>query len=291
MDSKQEPDKLLGWKIEESELAIRPDFEFDAYSAEFIKGFTLEQLEANMDVTTLHLDLSEVKFIDSTGVGVIIGFIKRLRSRDGAVYLTATDRYINKVFEIVGINRLAEIKQGSDDSQAAGYNFVKQADYQTKIVMRGIGKLAQEIHEGNDPIEVQKRNMAVAAADFKRLSAMAFESDTYHKVLRKSSIEAEISDEKMKITILNGSNSLSEKTMKIFERLVNSTEITSLSLFFPIPSYIQSNYAEELIALVEEVGLAGKSISIEYAAEAKDVVPQIYNRLVQVANRFGSENI
>jgi anti-sigma B factor antagonist len=52
------------------------------------------------------VDLGEVDFIDSTGLGVLIGALKRVRAHDGDLALVCTENRILKVFEITGLDRV-----------------------------------------------------------------------------------------------------------------------------------------------------------------------------------------
>lgn len=54
----------------------------------------------------LIVDLSDVDFIDSTGLGVLIGALKRVRSHDGDLQLICGDPRIVKVFEITGLDQI-----------------------------------------------------------------------------------------------------------------------------------------------------------------------------------------
>ncbi len=49
-------------------------------------------------------DLSEVDFLDSVGLGVLVGGLKRLRSHEGNLSLVCTQGRILKVFEITGLD-------------------------------------------------------------------------------------------------------------------------------------------------------------------------------------------
>lgn len=65
------------------------------------------------------VDLLGVDFIDSTGLGVLIGALKRVRTHDGDLVLVCADARIVKVFEITGLDRVFEI-HGSVDGAVAG---------------------------------------------------------------------------------------------------------------------------------------------------------------------------
>src|SRR5215207_8429471 len=57
------------------------------------------------------VDLDGVEFLDSTGLGVLIGGMKRLRGLDGDLTLVCTQPRILKVFEITGLNRAFTIHE------------------------------------------------------------------------------------------------------------------------------------------------------------------------------------
>lgn len=51
------------------------------------------------------VDLSRVTFIDSTGLGVLVGALKRVRER-GALSLVCPQRAVKRVFEITGLTQV-----------------------------------------------------------------------------------------------------------------------------------------------------------------------------------------
>ena len=64
------------------------------------------------------VDLNAVEFLDSTGLGVLIGGMKRLRGLDGDLTLVCTQPRILKVFEITGLNRAFTIYESVDAAVA-----------------------------------------------------------------------------------------------------------------------------------------------------------------------------
>ncbi len=52
------------------------------------------------------IDLSEVTFIDSTGIGVLVGALKRAREGGGALHFCGVQSRVRRVFEITGLLRL-----------------------------------------------------------------------------------------------------------------------------------------------------------------------------------------
>jgi len=64
------------------------------------------------------VDLDGVDFLDSTGLGVLIGGMKRLRGLDGDLTLVCTQPRILKVFEITGLDRAFSIFESVDAAVA-----------------------------------------------------------------------------------------------------------------------------------------------------------------------------
>lgn len=60
------------------------------------------------DTARVVVDLSEVTFLDSTGLGVLIAAMKRLRDNEtgGQLHLVVTRPHIQKVLEVTGLNAI-----------------------------------------------------------------------------------------------------------------------------------------------------------------------------------------
>lgn len=69
--------------------------------------------------TRVVVDLLEVGFIDSTGLGVLIGALKRIRLGDGELRLVCPERGIRKVFDITGLDQVFDLRLTLDDAVAA----------------------------------------------------------------------------------------------------------------------------------------------------------------------------
>jgi anti-sigma B factor antagonist len=65
------------------------------------------------------VDLEAVDFLDSTGLGVLVGGLKRVRSHDGDLVLVCTHQRILKVFEITGLTKVFTIHDSLDKAVGA----------------------------------------------------------------------------------------------------------------------------------------------------------------------------
>ncbi|MFN8017042.1 MAG: STAS domain-containing protein [Acidimicrobiales bacterium] len=65
------------------------------------------------------VDLEAVDFIDSTGLGVLISGLKRVRTHGGELALVCTEPRIMKVFEITGLLQVFPVHESVDQAVAA----------------------------------------------------------------------------------------------------------------------------------------------------------------------------
>ncbi len=86
--------------------------EIDLFTAPELKQTLQEAIEGG--ATRVVVDLSETTFLDSTALGVLIGAVKRLRSRDGSLVIVNTDANIAKTFEITGLDQIFTILDTRD---------------------------------------------------------------------------------------------------------------------------------------------------------------------------------
>ena len=86
-------------------LAVRG--EIDLFTAPELKQVLAESIEAGR--VRIIVDLTNTTFLDSTALGVLIGAVKRLRSRHGALAMVNVDENIAKTFEITGLDQIFTI--------------------------------------------------------------------------------------------------------------------------------------------------------------------------------------
>jgi anti-sigma B factor antagonist len=90
--------------------------EVDVYTAPRFRERLIELVSAGK--RRVIVDLEGVDFLDSTGLGVLVGGLKRLRSNDGDLSLVCTQSRILKVFEVTGLTKVFEIHDSVDAAVA-----------------------------------------------------------------------------------------------------------------------------------------------------------------------------
>lgn len=83
--------------------------EIDIYTASVLR----EQLANLVDVgrTDLVVDLTAVKFMDSTGLGVLVGVLKKVRGHHGRLQLVIDSERLLKVFRITALTQVFTIHE------------------------------------------------------------------------------------------------------------------------------------------------------------------------------------
>lgn len=88
--------------------------EIDLYAAPELKERVARAIEEGRH--RLVVDLSEATFIDSTGVGVLVGAQKRLEELSGSLDLVCTNKNIIRVLEIVGLEEAFGTHESLEDA-------------------------------------------------------------------------------------------------------------------------------------------------------------------------------
>jgi anti-sigma B factor antagonist len=86
--------------------------ELDIYTAPRLKEAVLAALTDGAG--SLAIDLSEVEFLDSTGLQVLMSAKKRTAERGGDVYLLGVGGQIRRVFTLLSLERIFKICRESD---------------------------------------------------------------------------------------------------------------------------------------------------------------------------------
>jgi anti-sigma B factor antagonist len=73
----------------------------------------------SQDNYQLAVNMDKVEFLDSTGLGVLVGGLRRVRAHDGALDLVCTREPILKIFRITGLTKVFDIHETVDQAIAA----------------------------------------------------------------------------------------------------------------------------------------------------------------------------
>jgi anti-sigma B factor antagonist len=91
--------------------------EIDIYTAPRLRELLIDLVSKNNYQLVVNMD--KVGFLDSTGLGVLIGGLNRVRAQDGSLDLVCTQQRILKIFRITGLTKVFAIYQTVDQAIAA----------------------------------------------------------------------------------------------------------------------------------------------------------------------------
>ena len=91
--------------------------EIDIYTAPRLRELLIDLVSKNSYQLVINMD--KVEFLDSTGLGVLVGGLKRVRAHDGSLDLVCAQERILKIFKITGLTKVFGIHQTVNQAIAA----------------------------------------------------------------------------------------------------------------------------------------------------------------------------
>lgn len=88
-------------------LTVILEGELDHHSAESVRA-ELETLIANPHVKRLVLDLGKLTFMDSSGIGVVLGRYRTLAKRGGGVAVRGPNAHVDRIFAMSGLYQIVD---------------------------------------------------------------------------------------------------------------------------------------------------------------------------------------
>lgn len=99
----------------ENTLIARLKGELDSNTAVFLRR-ELEQQLSDWNIQHLVLNFQDLTFMDSTGLGVILGRYKQVKQRDGELVICATSTTIDKMLRLSGMYKIIPIKSNEEEA-------------------------------------------------------------------------------------------------------------------------------------------------------------------------------
>ena len=92
--------------------------EIDVYTAPKLRD-KITELVAD-GIYDLIVDMEAVEFLDSTGLGVLVGGLKKVRAHDGSLQLVCNQDRLLKIFRITGLAKVFMIHDSVASAADAG---------------------------------------------------------------------------------------------------------------------------------------------------------------------------
>jgi len=88
--------------------------EVDVYTAAVLREKLIDVIDA--DHADVIVDLTGVGFLDSTGLGVLVGALKKIRGFGGRLQLVIDQEKVMKVFRITALTQVFTIHESLEDA-------------------------------------------------------------------------------------------------------------------------------------------------------------------------------
>jgi len=110
-------DLKLGHHAKDGIEVVDVQGEIDMYTAPRLRELLIDLVSKGSYQLVVNLD--KVGFLDSTGLGVLVGGLKRVRAHDGSLDLVCTQKRILKILKITGLTEVFGIYATVDQAIAA----------------------------------------------------------------------------------------------------------------------------------------------------------------------------
>ena len=106
---------MLEVQVEEADayLLLRPEGELDAYTVNAFR----EVLARSVGADRVVVDLSSVPFMDSAGLGALIGGIRRIREADAEITVVSSRPALTRLLHTTGFDRIVPIVESIEEAE------------------------------------------------------------------------------------------------------------------------------------------------------------------------------
>lgn len=97
-------------EVKHDVLCIRLDGELDHHTAEELRELASKAIEQH-DIRHIVLNLEHLTFMDSSGLGVILGRYKQIKQVHGEMVVCAISPAIKRLFDMSGLFKIIRLEQ------------------------------------------------------------------------------------------------------------------------------------------------------------------------------------
>lgn len=98
------------FKVIDNCLMIKLPEEIDHHKSAYISQ-NADRFILKKEVSHVVFDFEDTRFMDSSGIGIILGRYKKISCFGGKVFAIHADKYIRKILYISGLSKIVEIME------------------------------------------------------------------------------------------------------------------------------------------------------------------------------------
>ena len=92
-------------RIHQNVLYISLDGELDEHTAEYTR-INMDKIMTVSGALQIVIDLANLRFMDSTGIGVLIGRYKRMKDKNIPIYISNPSSQAERIFKMTGLYQI-----------------------------------------------------------------------------------------------------------------------------------------------------------------------------------------
>ena len=96
-------------------LIIRLNGDLDQYGCRKLKVRVVDTIR-KYDIQNIILNFENLYFMDSTGIGFIIGRYQDIKRKNGKIVICNVNEIVNKIFRISGLNKICKVVSTEEDA-------------------------------------------------------------------------------------------------------------------------------------------------------------------------------
>lgn len=99
----------MDMEVKQDVLCIRLSGELDHHTSEMLREKITLEMEKN-DILHLVLNLEKLNFMDSSGLGVILGRYKQIKIKQGEMVVCSISPPVKRLFELSGLFKIVRLE-------------------------------------------------------------------------------------------------------------------------------------------------------------------------------------
>jgi len=105
----------ISTKLKERSLVVKISGDIDHHLAEAVRD-RIDRDYVKHNAKNIIFDFSKVKFMDSSGIGMVIGRFKNAKKQGGNVMIAAVNPEIERIFIISGLHKIIKLYDSVDNA-------------------------------------------------------------------------------------------------------------------------------------------------------------------------------
>lgn len=103
------------FEVKKNVLIVRLEGEIDHHEAKHLRNSWQEQM-SNKDIQHMIVNVEKVSFMDSSGIGVLLGRYKEVVQLGGEMVICSITDPIQRIFDLSGLFKIIRLQEDEEDA-------------------------------------------------------------------------------------------------------------------------------------------------------------------------------